>query len=89
MNLPPSGEEALLGSRDASHESFPPERSTRFPIAWSRLAFIATVANLGAGHIFISDFIWSVPELIYYILPLPQMQAHFCLDMISGQPAHF
>ena len=87
MNLPPSGEEALLGSRDASHESFPPERSTRFPIAWSRLAFIATVANLGAGYIFIFDCILCVPELINYLLS--QMQAHFCLDMISGQPVHF
>jgi hypothetical protein len=87
MNLPPSGEEALLGSRDASHESFPPERSTRFPIAWSRLAFIATVANLGAGYVFIFHCILSVPELINNLLS--QMQAHFCLDMISGQPVHF
>ena len=87
MNLPPSGDEALLGSRYPSHESFPPERSTRFPIAWSRLAFIATVANLGARNVHIFDLILSVPELINYLLP--RMQAHFCLDMISGQPVHF
>ena len=59
MNLPSSGEEALLGTRDSTRENVQSERSNRFPIAWSRLAFIATVANLGALSMLILDRILS------------------------------
>ena len=70
MNLPRSGEEALLGTGDTDHENLQPERSGRFPIAWSRLAFIATVANLGAGWIFILDRTLCVPLFINHLLLL-------------------